>query len=58
MSELSIILMASCDNPGVSESFFLRCGRPAGPAASSMGDVFPAGLEVSEAFCYEEVTEA
>ena len=58
MSELSIILMASFDNPDVSESFFLKCGRQEGPVASSMGDVFQAGLVVSEAFCYEEVIEA
>ena len=52
MSELSIILMASCDSPDVSESFFLKCGRQEGPAASSMDDAFQAGLVVSEAFCY------
>ena len=58
MSKLSIILMASCDNPVVSENFLLNCGRQEGPAASSMGDIFPAGLVVSEAFCFKEVTEA
>jgi len=57
VSELSIILMASCDNPDVAESVFLKCGRQEGPAASSMGDVCRASLVASEGFCDEEVTE-
>ena len=52
--ELSIILIASDDNPDASESFFLKCGRQEDSAACSMDESCLVGLAETEAVCCEE----
>ena len=57
MSELSIIMTASGNNPDISQIFFQKCGKQQGSAVCSMDDAFLAGFVMTVAVCCAEGTE-